>query len=70
MKLSNECAKRLLDAVGHTLNGNGPASVTVLNPGSRMPAAVVFIIPAPVGVLVDTFLNDLYMVLGWHTEAK
>jgi hypothetical protein len=70
MKLSDESAKRLLDVVQHTLSGTGPASMTLYRTGTEEPAAVVFVIPAPVGPLVDTFLNDLYMVLGWHVEHE
>jgi hypothetical protein len=29
----------------------------------------VFVIPAPVGPLVDAFLNDLYMMLGWSVQT-
>jgi hypothetical protein len=70
MKLSDECVKRLLGAVEHTLLGNGPASVTVFDVLTREPAAVMFILPAPIGPLVDTFAKDLYTVLGWHTREQ
>jgi hypothetical protein len=69
MKLSDESAKRLLDVVQHTLSGTGPASMTLFQPGTAEPVAVVFVIPAPVGPLVDAFLNDLYMMLGWSVQT-
>jgi hypothetical protein len=68
MKASDQLVKQLVAAVEHVLQGEGPASLTLTRAGLDQPEAVVFVIPAPVGPLVDTFLNDLYLMLGWGVQ--
>jgi hypothetical protein len=68
MTLSNEVAESIGGAVEHALGTNGPASLTLYRPGTTEPLAVVFVLPGRVGTLVDTFLTDLYALLGWRVD--
>jgi hypothetical protein len=65
-----EIAKQLVDAVAHTLSGNGPASVRLHGPHGMEDGAVVFVIPGPVGIIVDEALHKLYGKLGWKVQQQ
>jgi hypothetical protein len=66
--LSKEAAESLIGAVQHALDTNGPASLTLYRPGTDGAACRRVRPSRPVGTLVDTFLSDLYALLGWRVD--
>lgn len=67
MSAMDKLAGHIMAALRHALEGNGPASVRVIGKDSGEVDAVVFIVPAPAGEIVDEALNKLYAAMGWHT---
>jgi hypothetical protein len=70
MSGTEKLALQLVQTVDHVLRGNGPASMTITQRGSREPACVVFVVPAPAGPLIDEFLHKLYRTLGWPVARE
>lgn len=69
MNATDKLFGQVIGAIRHSLEGNGPASVRVVERDGNTVAAVVFVIPGPAGKIVEDALSELYDFLGW-TIAK
>lgn len=70
MSREQELARTLVDAVTHTMGGRGPSSVRLDAPETPSGGVCVFVIPGPVGIIVDDALNRLYEALGWRVAKE
>lgn len=70
MNRLEKLTESILGGLRHCLEGHGPASVKVMGPEAGKVAAVVFIVPAPAGEIVDDALNRLYDALGWTVQSE